>query len=166
MTPALDIDIATEAPQWKAALPNADALAQGAAEAAWNRTGTADTGAELSIVLGDDALLRSLNSQFRDKDQPTNVLSFPAEDEARADMPRMLGDVILAFETIVREAAEQRKALTDHFQHLCVHGVLHLLGHDHQDDREAATMENLEITILSELGVANPYIDAPIKRPA
>lgn len=164
--PTLDIDIATKAPQWRTTLPHAEMLARSAAEAVWSQTEAGDTGAELSIVLGDDALLQSLNNRFRDKDQPTNVLSFPAEDNGITGMPRMLGDVVLAFETIVREAAEQNKSLTDHFQHLCVHGVLHLLGHDHADDREAVAMEDLEITILSGLGIANPYGCAPMKRTA
>ncbi len=166
MTTSLDIDIATRSPQWTAVLPKAEALARDATEAVWQRAGHKAGQAEVSIVLGDDALLQSLNGRYRDRNQPTNVLSFPAEDTDAPGAPRMLGDVILAVETLVRESREQRKPLADHFLHLCVHGMLHLLGHDHQCDTEATTMEALEIETLSTLGVANPYAAAPIKTPA
>lgn len=106
---------------------------------------------ELSIVLADDAFIQALNKEWRGKDKPTNVLSFPQDE------PGLLGDIILAHETIAREAAEQDKTFTDHLKHLVVHGVLHLLGHDHEDEDEAAVMERLEIEILEQLEVKNPY---------
>ena len=115
-------------------------------------------------MLGDDTLLRSLNGRFRDKNQSTNVLSFPAEDSDLPGLPRLLGDIVLAFETVAREAGEQEKSLADHFQHLCVHGILHLLGHDHENDADATAMETLEIAILSTMGVGSPYADTPMKR--
>lgn len=157
MSGRLSIDVTTETPQWRDQLPNAEDLAQTAASSAWDRAGGAHGDAELSIVLGDDAMLQSLNRQFRNKDRPTNVLSFPADDLPADGAPRLLGDVVLALETIHREAADQGKSLADHFQHLCVHGMLHLLGHDHEADNEAKAMESLEIEILSGLGIADPY---------
>ena len=118
-------------------------------------------------MLTDDAAVRALNAQWRGKDRPTNVLSFPAatpDEIARARAggpPLLLGDVVLALETCRREAAEQGKPLADHVAHLVVHGVLHLLGHDHEDDAEADRMERLETAILAELGIADPYAGQP-----
>ena len=114
-------------------------------------------------MLGDDALLRRLNRQWRHKDKPTNVLSFPARDATSraaappAGAPLPLGDVILAFGTVAGEAAAQGKTLADHLAHLVVHGVLHLLGFDHAEGAAAARMEALETTVLAGMGVADPY---------
>lgn len=105
---------------------------------------------ELSVVLADDGFVQNLNRDYRDKDKPTNVLSFPQ------DSP-MLGDVVLAYETVKREAEEQDKAFEDHVAHLLVHGVLHLLGYDHENDEDAEEMEALEVEILNGLVIANPY---------
>ena len=112
------------------------------------------TGTELSIVLGDDAFIRTLNAQWRGKDAPTNVLSFPSPKAMRA---MTLGDIVVAYETSAREAAERGMPLADYLTHLIVHGVLHLLGHDHEDDAEADSMEALESRALSALGIASPY---------
>lgn len=102
-------------------------------------------------MLADDAALRALNARWRQQDKPTNVLSFPAGDSV------LLGDVVLAFETVRREASEQGKSLADHMSHLVVHGVLHLLGHDHERPRDADVMESLERQVLAGLGIADPY---------
>lgn len=124
-----------------------------------------------TVALADDAAVQELNKQFRTKDMPTNVLSFPAYDDmgalraalaAPVKAPHLenagyLGDMILARETVEREAKEQGKAVRDHFCHLLVHGTLHLLGYDHMEDDEAEEMEALEISILAELSIANPY---------
>ena len=118
---------------------------------------------EVSLVLADDHRVRELNREWRGKDSPTNVLSFPAYDEDQPDLPEgaplLLGDIVLAFETCRREAMAEAIAIDDHMAHLVVHGVLHLLGYDHMDDEEAAEMEALEIAVLSQLGIANPYKD-------
>lgn len=110
---------------------------------------------ELSVVLSDDAQVRTLNRDYRGKDRPTNVLSFP--------MPAgsgLMGDVIFARETLTREADAQGKSFADHFAHLLVHGVLHLQGFDHRDDAEAEAMEAIETRVLAGLGIANPYAPA------
>jgi len=115
---------------------------------------------EISLVFTDDAEQRSLNRDYRHKDRATNVLSFPNMDDdapLAAGLPRLLGDVVLARETIEREAREQGKSIADHTVHLLVHGTLHLLGHDHEEAGAAAEMEALETAILAGLGIADPY---------
>lgn len=111
----------------------------------------------VAILLTDDAAVQKLNARFRGKDQPTNVLSFPAADMPMPGLPPAWGDIVLAHGTCAREAAEQGKSLSDHLSHLVVHGILHLRGHDHEDDAEADTMEGLERHILADLGIADPY---------
>ncbi|MCA1952981.1 MAG: rRNA maturation RNase YbeY, partial [Hyphomicrobiales bacterium] len=113
----------------------------------------------VSVLLADDAALRGLNHAFRGKDQPTNVLSFPAAP-VPGDPAPALGDIALGYETCGREAAAEGKSLDAHLAHLVVHGVLHLLGHDHMTEAEADAMEAAEIRILAGLGYADPYADA------
>jgi probable rRNA maturation factor len=153
------IELSAPSPRWRRALPAARRLCAEAAAAALAGAGTAlPRPAELGIVLGDDALLRRLNRAWRGEDKPTNVLSFPAQGEVRpAGAPVLLGDVVLAFETVSAEARAQGKPLADHLRHLVVHGVLHLLGFDHARAIEARRMEALERTVLAGLGVADPY---------
>jgi probable rRNA maturation factor len=162
------IDVTLACAGWIRLCPLAESLARGAAELALAR-GTTSLGlawqgtVELGITLADDANQQQLNRDYRGLDAPTNVLSFPAW-EAGTRLPRglpvLLGDVVLALETVAREAAEQKKPLADHLLHLTVHGVLHLLGYDHLVQPEAAVMESLERSILAELGVPDPYRDA------
>ena len=116
--------------------------------------------AEIGITLADDAFQRLLNERYRGRATPTNVLAFSAWPPAAplpVGAPLLLGDVVLAFETVAFEARDLGKAFADHFRHLVVHGVLHLLGCDHQSEAEAARMEILETAILANLGVSNPY---------
>lgn len=114
--------------------------------------------AELSILLTDDAEQRGLNQQWRGMDSATNVLSFP-QIEPFEPVVGILGDITLARETLIREAAEQGVSFEAHFTHLVVHGFLHILGYDHLTDEEAAVMEGLETRILANLGVDDPYAD-------
>lgn len=159
MSGELSTDISCETGDWDSLLPDAQALVRRAAEAAWAAAGSADS-AELSILLTDDARMRVLNRDYRGKDNPTNVLSFPAGDEHAVGRPRLLGDIALALETIGLEAAEQSKSPGNHLSHLTVHGVLHLLGHDHDTELQATAMEALETEILRGLGIADPYATA------
>jgi len=118
-------------------------------------------GAEAGVVLADDAMVRQLNATYRGKDAPTNVLSFPFQTPPGGvpeDAP-YLGDVVLAAETVAREAAERDIVPTAHLQHLVVHGLLHLLGLDHASDAEAEQMERIEVEILAMLGIADPYAE-------
>jgi probable rRNA maturation factor len=108
----------------------------------------------LKIVSATES--QQLNHEYRGKDHPTNVLSFPAELPAELDLP-LLGDLAICAEVVAREAAEQGKPLQAHWAHMLVHGVLHLLGYDHLTDSEAETMESREVVILESLGFADPY---------
>jgi probable rRNA maturation factor len=111
----------------------------------------------VTIVLTDDEEMRALNRIWRGKDAPTNVLSFPASDAVSE--AGLIGDVVLAYETTHKEARDERLVLADHVSHLVVHGVLHLLGFDHEQDEEAEQMEDLERTALASLGIADPYAE-------
>lgn len=113
---------------------------------------------DLSILLADDAKLEALNTRFRGRKKPTNVLSFPAESGA------YLGDVALAYGVAAREAAEAAKTIHDHVLHLAIHGVLHLLGYDHETAGQARVMEPLEVAVLAKFGIADPYAAAPAER--
>jgi probable rRNA maturation factor len=145
------IEVVVAARAWRAAEPRAVALAKAAAAATLAHEGHA--GAALAILLTDDARQQRLNAEFRGKDAATNVLSFPAAGPAAAG----LGDIALAFGVCAREAVVQGKTLAAHLQHLTTHGVLHLLGYDHESDAEAEAMEARERAILAGLGVADPY---------
>ncbi|WP_262272100.1 rRNA maturation RNase YbeY [Microvirga yunnanensis] len=147
-----------EAGDW-GRLDDAEALAQKAAQAALAVTYEADGAFEASVLLADDAQIRELNRTWRGKDKPTNVLSFPAPEQPGATGPRHLGDIALAYETLVLESEEESKELAHHFAHLIVHGVLHLLGYDHEVEAEAEIMEGLEVKALATLGIADPYRD-------
>ncbi|MBM3733389.1 MAG: rRNA maturation RNase YbeY, partial [Acidimicrobiia bacterium] len=122
---------------------------------------------EAAVVLANDASVRRLNRSWRGQDKPTNVLAFAALDSARAPhaatQPVALGDVIVALETARAEARAEGKPLADHLRHLVVHGILHLLGHDHRRLREARRMERLEIKALGTLDVPNPYAPRPAR---
>jgi probable rRNA maturation factor len=154
--PSVEVTVSCDA--WFDDCPHAAAIAAGAAQAALRDSGGA---AQLlvDVTLADDAEQRRLNRIYRGKDVPTNVLAFPqgAPASSRSDQPVLLGDVVLAFETVHQEAAEQNKPFANHLRHLVVHGVLHLLGFDHENAAAAAAMEAREIKILAGLGVPDPY---------
>lgn len=152
------IEILMLDPAWNSDLPEALEVCRRAATAALNAAG--EPGAvEISIALADDPLLQQLNRDYRGQDKPTNVLSFPADAPAHAAGPRLLGDVVLARTTLLAEARRQQKLPADHLSHLVVHGVLHLLGYDHEGDDEAVVMEKLETGVLSGLGISDPYAE-------
>ena len=116
--------------------------------------------AEVSLVLTDDAAIRALNRQWRGRDAPTNVLSFPAPRVSGVEeigASAMLGDIAIAFETLAREAEAENKPFQAHLAHLAVHGFLHLLGFDHENDADAEHMESRERAVLEALGVSDPY---------
>lgn len=133
-------------------LPEAEEIVRRAVGAVVGRDDvTIPADAELSVALADDAMLRRLNREYRSKDKPTNVLSFPA--------PRgpLLGDVIVSYQTLVREAEEEGLAPADHLTHLTIHGLLHLLGYDHETEADAVAMESMETSILAGLGINDPH---------
>ena len=156
------IDVLIEAEGWSA-LSDPEALFERAAAAVFIETGARIVPqAELSVLLADDAAIRTLNLRWRGKDSATNVLSFPSvAPDAMATSP-VLGDIALGLETVLREAVNEGKSLADHVGHLFVHALLHIFGHDHEDRGRAETMEALEIRILGRLGIANPYADADL----
>ncbi|GLK83355.1 rRNA maturation RNase YbeY [Ancylobacter defluvii] len=114
---------------------------------------------EVAVMLTDDAGIRTLNLDWRSKDKATNVLSFPTPQVAREAGEPHLGDIAIAYETVAREAAAEEKSFDDHLTHLAVHGMLHLLGFDHETPDEAEEMEAMERRILSGLGIADPYAE-------
>lgn len=159
------INVASAPHTWVRVCPDARQLARNTARMAllhgFGAMGLAPPRrAELGITLADDAFQRLLNERYRGRATSTNVLAFPAwQPGARlpVDAPLLFGDVVIAFETVAFEARDQGKAFADHFRHLVVHGVLHLLGWDHEGKAAAAQMEILETAILTKLGVPNPY---------
>ncbi|WP_417793519.1 rRNA maturation RNase YbeY [Terasakiella pusilla] len=156
-----DLDIAVECDQWG----DCESLIRDRVMLALKecKTDTKGRPCELSIVLTDDDHIQELNREYREKDKPTNVLSFPAlESPAAGELtlepgPLHLGDIVLAHGVVACEAEEQGISFEDHLSHLILHGVLHLIGFDHIDEDEAEEMEALEIALLDQLGIANPY---------
>ncbi|MBT6093328.1 MAG: rRNA maturation RNase YbeY [Rhodospirillaceae bacterium] len=166
--PAIDIDMAT--PAWREFLPGAEDLCRAAVAATWLAAETeltlalVDRRTEVSVRLADDDDVAALNFDYRERQGPTNVLSFPAalENELTGlppEAPVLLGDIVLALGVVEREAVTQSKAPADHFSHLVVHGMLHLLGYDHIEADDAEIMEKLETVVLAGLRIADPYDD-------
>lgn len=163
------VETLTEDARWQAF--RLDALAETAARAVLADRGLPGEGFIVSLLGCSDSRIAELNADFRGKPQPTNVLSWPSEERGAtadgglpgrprpgvAEMPEELGDIAIAWETCEREAADHGKAMADHVAHLLVHGMLHLLGYDHQRDGDARLMEAAEIRILAKLGLASPY---------
>jgi len=158
---AIAVDIIVQAGAWPEEA-HLRALAERSLEAACQAAiadGAAEFSAEseVSLVFTDDAAMRELNRQWRDRDRPTNVLSFPQSQARSQAMSGLIGDIVLGFETVQREAALEGKPLDDHIAHLVVHGFLHLLGYDHENEEDADHMERLEREGLGRIGIADPY---------
>lgn len=155
----IDIDIVVEAGKWSARTKLKRLFASAAdSSLAELALPVSSASAELSICLTDDAHIAQLNAQWRGKPKATNVLSFPAFPPKKgAALPPLLGDIVLAAETVRREAELENKPLDHHISHLAVHGLLHLLGYDHETDEEADEMERLERRILARLAIPDPY---------
>jgi len=153
------IEILVESGRWsgrRGVQPLLRRVIAGASTALPAKAVRSTSGAELAIVLTNDSAIRELNRTWRGKDEPTNVLAFPTDPQASPH--RLLGDVVIAYETLAREAKTERKPFDHHLAHLAVHGFLHLCGYDHETDRQAAAMERLETAILARLGIPDPYI--------
>jgi probable rRNA maturation factor len=150
----LKIDVLVDSGHWKSAGNIRTLLRRAVAEAASTQS-TSD--AELAIVLSDDSAIRQLNRLWRGVDAATNVLSFPAATRQAEDEPAHLGDIVLAYQTIAREAQTEGKPFAHHVVHLAVHGYLHLVGFDHEQDDDAETMEQAERKILHRLSIPDPY---------
>ncbi len=158
------VDVLIESPLWEKAEPAAEAVVREAVSRAAAATDVGEPAAEVAVLLCDDAMIATLNAQWRGREEPTNVLSFPAPPSdlsgpsaSEPAVPVHLGDIAIACETVVREAREQGRAVSEHLAHLAVHGFLHLLGYDHQTDQEAEQMEALEREVLATLGISDPY---------
>jgi len=167
-SPRLSIAVAEPDPSWSKLAPDAPKVLRRAARRAFATASGAGwrgsrVGHEVSFMLTSDRRMRTLNRTYRGKDKATNVLSFAALDGTRPKpgQPWLLGDVVLASGVIAREAKDQAKSLEDHLSHMAVHGMLHLLGYDHEKNRDAEIMEALEIAALAGLGIANPYESRP-----
>jgi probable rRNA maturation factor len=175
------VEVILEDPRWEAVGGSGgglETLAERAARGALEFLGLEPAGFEIALLAASDARIAELNADFRGKPQPTNVLSWPAEERGPAvegaapmppapgepGLPESLGDIALAWETCMREAQEAGKPLADHLTHLVVHATLHLLGYDHERDGDATLMEDLERKILARLGVADPYGEAAGER--
>ena len=147
---ALSVDVLVQSPKWKKQRGAAAAVRK-AINAAADEISSPD--GEVAVVLTGDAAIRKLNKQWRKIDKATNVLSFPAPQDGA-----MLGDIVIAYETLARESRDEGKKFAHHLSHLAVHGFLHLMGYDHQNDSDAETMEELEGVILARLKIPNPYL--------
>lgn len=154
--PGPSLNILIEDEQWTS-LEDAETVVARAHEAATAHE-TALGGREVTVLLSSDKAIAALNSAFRGKDKPTNVLSFPfAAPYSGEHGARPLGDIIIAYETVIREAKEENKTPLDHLAHLTAHGLLHLAGYDHENDEDAGRMEAMERTILAAIGISDPY---------
>lgn len=159
------VDVVVESEEWDSR-PGLDARLAGAAEAALAAAGVATLPqGEIAVLLTDDEGVAALNARWRGKASPTNVLSWPATSPKLLALSPMIGDIAIAYETSAAEAAAEGKSFEDHVTHLLVHGVLHLLGFDHEEEADAEAMEGLERAVLATLGVADPYDARDAKGP-
>lgn len=154
-------EILIQSSEWRR-VRDAKSVVRGALGAAADHITLAPS--EVAVVLTDDAAIHVLNRQWRGFDKPTNVLSFPAARNETQSRPH-IGDIVVAYETMAREAETDGKTLQNHLAHMTVHGLLHLAGYDHENARDARKMESQECAILDGLGIANPYVSAKPVRP-
>jgi len=160
MSQIVEVDITLETDAWERHLKHCDAFSQKVLETVFRKLpDIVKEPVEVAILLADDEALQELNKSWRGKDRPTNVLSFPAPKDLRPypGQPLFLGDLALSFSTLEREAREQSKTFEQHAAHLLIHGTLHLLGFDHETEEEAKIMEELEVQILADMGIPDPY---------
>ena len=162
------VDVVAE--EWATSFPDEGLLKKlviSAAKSALSTAGPARS-VEVSILLTNDDEIRVLNQNYRDKDMPTNVLSFaisnsstpsPLSPAQPTDLPKLLGDIVVAYETCSKESSAQSRLMEDYLCHMIIHGTLHLLGHDHDNEEEAIIMENFERKSLTPLGITDPYIN-------
>ena len=158
---ALSIDIQRQSPLWDAQ-PLAEQTMRDAIAAA--AAALSATDGEVSIVLTDDSAVRKLNRDWRGIDKPTNVLSFPASQTKPGGSAVMLGDIVMAYETLARECGEEDRVFLHHLAHLTVHGFLHLVGYDHQSDAQAEEMEGLESKIMTRMKLPDPHLARDLGR--
>lgn len=155
----IDLTVALEEPRWLEVIPDLEHFCTEVVEHVLADVENVPAAPlEVACVFVGDAAIHDLNAEYRGKDAPTNVLSFATEDELLPGVPAVLGDVVLSLDTILREALAQNKTPRDHTAHLIVHGLLHLLGFDHESEEDAEEMESREVQLLFELGIANPYL--------
>lgn len=180
----MNIDMTLHDTRWRAGIPDVKNLASRTLEQARNHPQVLlrlclEQDTEVSLTLSNDEFVQRLNSEYRGKDKPTNVLSFPMlddneeektevgnqgdedapseDDEIFAETLVTYGDIVMAYETVAKEAQDQKKSMRDHFTHLLLHGFLHLLGFDHENDEDAEEMEEIEAEILAAMNIENPY---------
>jgi len=160
--PDLRLAIEIEDTRWTATLPDVAALLEKAIALALADVDDRSRTIEVGVRLVDDGTIQGLNRDWRGRDKPTNVLSFPMGDPAPVDdpdFPWLIGDIVMSFDTMKAEAERDGKPLEHHVVHLAVHATLHLIGHDHEDEAEAQAMEAAEVTLLAGLGIPDPYVD-------
>ena len=158
----LDISFLSNYTPWKKILTSSRKDFKIALEAAFDALDLPKKEFSVAVSFIGDAEIQQLNAQYRHKDKATNVLSFPMIDDfsdlKKMPTPIILGDIVIAYETVLREAQQEDKSLKDHVSHLLIHGLLHLFGYDHMNKKDAKEMEDLEIQILAEIGISNPYL--------
>lgn len=158
----IEVAVAIKSPKWRSWVLDAEALCHQAVSGVLAVVDPLDVPMEVSVVLADDELLQRLNRESRGVDRTTNVLAFPCDslgESVPVGAPRMLGDVVISCDTVSREASQRGTPFADHLRHLVVHGTLHLLDHRHDSETEAEVMEELEASILAEMGIPDPYAD-------
>lgn len=157
MSDGLSIDLRTADPRWES-LGDLDALA---AHVLGFASARMKAGGEVAVLLTDDSEMQALNRQWRGKDKPTDVLSFPSDQPEIPGQPQYLGDIAVGYDTALRDAGTMNRSFEGHVSHLLVHGFLHLLGYDHIETEDAKVMEPLEADILAGLGWPDPYATGP-----